>query len=144
MFNQEPSTFEEAVNGPNARRWIEAMKEEIESLKLNETWSLKPLPKGYKLIASKWVYKYKEDILNVQEHRFKARLVAKGFPERQRIDYNEIFLPVVKQTSIRMLLSLVTQQNLELDQLDVKITFLHGHLTKTIYMVQPKRYQVKG
>lgn len=141
MSKLEPSTFEEALSCANARSWI-AMNEYIESLKKNETWVL--VPKGCKPIASKWVYKYKEGIPNVQEPRFKARLVAKGFTQRRGVDYNEIFSPMVKQTSIRMLLSLVAQQNPELKQLDVKTTFLHGYLTKTIYMNQPKGYQAKG
>ena len=68
--------------------------------------------------------------------RFKARLVAKGYAQEEGIDYNEVFSPVVKHSSIRILLALVAQYGLELDQLDVKTTFLHGDLNKEIYMTQ--------
>lgn len=57
--DQETNTFEEAISCNNAPKWIEAMNEEMNSMKLNETWTLKSLPKGYKSIACKWVYKYK-------------------------------------------------------------------------------------
>ena len=73
-----------------------------------------------------------------------ARLVAKGFTQREGIDFNEIFSPVVKHTSIRMLLSLVCKINLELELMDVKTAFLHGDLEETILMKQPKAFEVQG
>ena len=57
--------------------------------------------------------------------------------------YSKIFSLVVKQTSIRLLLLVVAQENLELEQLDVKTTFLHGCLNETIYMEQPEGFEVK-
>lgn len=70
--------------------------------------------------------------------QFKARLVAKGYAQKKGINYNEVFSPVVKHSSIRILLAFVAQFDLELVQLDVKTTFLHGDLDKEIYMTQPK------
>jgi len=61
-------------------------------------------------------------------------LVAKGYAQKEDIDYNEIFSPVVKHTSIRMLLAIVVQFDLELEQMDVKTTFLRGELEEKIYM----------
>lgn len=86
----------------------------------------------------------KEGITGVLKPRFKACLVAKGYTQKEGIDYNEIFSLVVKMTSIRMLLSLVVQDDLEMDQLDVKTAFLHGFLTETIYMKQPLGYVKMG
>ena len=60
------------------------------------------------------------------------------------MDYNEIFSPVVKHTSIRLLLSIVALEDLELEQLDVKTAFLHGDLEETLMMRQPKGFEVKG
>jgi len=71
------------------------------------------------------------------------RLVAKGFAQREGINYNEVFFPVVKHSSIQILLALVAQLNLELAQLDVKTTFLQGDLEE-IYMTQPQGYKVVG
>ena len=74
----------------------------------------------------------------MEDARFKARLVAKGFSQKEGIDYNEIFFPIVKRSSIRMLLILVAQFDLEFQQLDVKTAFLHGDLEETIYIYQPE------
>ena len=79
----------------------------------------------------------KDEILGVEKARCKTRLVAKGFSQREGIDFNEIFSLVVKYCSIRLILALVARNDLELQQLDVKKTFLHGKLEKVIYMDQP-------
>ena len=76
--------------------------------------------------------------------RFKARLVVKGYSQRKDIDYAEIFSPVVKLTTIRILLSIVASENLHLEQMDVKTTFLHGDLDEEIYMQQPEGFAALG
>lgn len=70
--------------------------------------------------------------------------MAKEFNQREGVDYDEIFSPVVRHTSIRMLLSLVIEFNMELDQMDVKTTFLHKDLTEVIYMQQPLGFTSKS
>jgi len=72
--------------------------------------------------------------------QYKAKLVAKGYAQNEGIDYNEIFSSVVKHTSLWMLIAMVTQFDLELEQIDVKIVFLHGELEERIYMKQPECY----
>ena len=67
--------------------------------------------------------------------KFKACLVAKGYSQKHRVNYDEIFVPMVRHTSIRTMFSLVVYFNMELEQMDVKTTFLHGELEETIYMV---------
>jgi len=86
------------------------------------------LPKRKKVIACKWVYAKKQGSLKEDTVRYKAKLVAKGYAQREDIDYNEVFSPVIKHSSIRILLALVAQYELDLDQLDVKTAFLHGDL----------------
>lgn len=140
----DPTSYEEAVEGKNANMWLEAMKDEMLSLEKNNTWVLVNKPKGAKVIDCKWIYKVKEGDPKDDSVRFKARLVAKGFNQREGIDYNEIFSPVVKYTSIRILLSIVSQYDFELEQLDVKTAFLHGNLDEKIFMSQPKGFEQKG
>ncbi|GJZ72236.1 retrovirus-related pol polyprotein from transposon TNT 1-94 [Tanacetum coccineum] len=101
-----------------------------------------PPPAGQKLVSSKWLYKIKEGIEGVQKPRYKARLVARGFTQRAGIDYNEVFSPVVRHTSIRVILALTACKDYELEQLDVvKTAFLHGNLEEVIYMRQPPGYE---
>ena len=64
--------------------------------------------------------------------------------QKKGIDFDEIFSPIVKMTSIRTILSLVVVEDLHLEQLDVKLAFLHGDLEKDIYLHQPQGYEVKG
>jgi hypothetical protein len=71
-------------------------------------------------------------------------LVVKGYLQRHGIDYDEVFSPVVRHTSIRAVLALVTHQNLELEQLDVKTAFLHGNLEEEIFMVQLEGFKQPG
>ena len=60
------------------------------------------------------------------------------------IDYNEVFAPVVKHISIRIVLSLVVNEDLYLEQLDVKTAFLNGTLEEEIFMEQLEGYEAKG
>jgi hypothetical protein len=68
------------------------------------------------------------------EKRYKARLVVKGFAQKKGVDFDEIFSPIVKMTSISTILSLFAIEVLHLEQLDVKTNFLHGVLEEEIYM----------
>ena len=70
--------------------------------------------------------------------------MVKGFNQKQGIDFDEIFFPIVKMSSIRVVLGLVVSLDLELDELDVKTAFLHGDLKEEIYIDQLEGFKVKG
>jgi hypothetical protein len=142
--SEDPSTFQEAIESSEKDKWMEAMVEENEFLSKNKTWELTELPKGKKPIGCKWVFKKKEAVSEKEGERFKARLVAKGYSQRHGIDYDEVFSPVVRHTSIRAVLALVADQDLELEQLDVKTAFLHGNLEEEIFMEQPEGFKQPG
>ena len=72
--------------------------------------------------------------------RYKARLVEKDYTQKERIDYDETFSPVVKFTSIRWILAIVESLDLELHQMDVKTVFLNGGLEEKIYLQQPSGF----
>jgi hypothetical protein len=124
------------------KKWEQGIKEEMDSLENNQTWDLVQLPAGKRALQNKWIYKLKEE--DGDKKRYKARIVVKGFAQNNGIDFDEIFSPIVKMTSIRNILSLVAVEDLHLEQLDVKIVFLHGDLEEEIYMQQPQGYEVKG
>ena len=121
-----------------------AMEEEIQSLHKNQTWELVELPKGKRAIGCKWVYKKKEAVSKKEGENFKARLVTKGYSQKHGVDYDEIFSPVVRHTPIKTMLSLVAYFDMELEQMDVKTTFLHDELEETVYMVQPEGFTQHG
>ena len=128
----EPESYDEAMQVDTKQKWEQGMKEEIDSLINNQTWVLVKLPAGKRALQNKWVYRLKEE--DEGKKRYKARLVVKGFGQKKCIDFDEIFSLVVKMTSIRIILSLVAVEDLHLEQLDVKIVFLHGDLEERIYM----------
>jgi hypothetical protein len=117
-----------------------AMAEEMESLHNNQTWDLVELPKRNRKIWCKWVFKKKKAVLENGGEKFKAHLVAKGYSQQEWVDYEKIFSPVVRHTSIRVVLALVAHYDMALEQMDVKIAFLHGDLEEQIYLEQPEGF----
>ena len=90
----EPSTFQKAMSNSDAHLWIAVMQEEIEALHKNKTSDLVPLLHERKGIGNKWVYKITRNS-DDQVERYRARLVVKGYAQKEGIDFNEIFSPVV-------------------------------------------------
>ena len=121
----DPVSYSQAINGHDAVNWMNAMREEIESIHKNQVWQLVDLPKDRKAIGCKWVLKKKFNSDGSLD-KYKARLVAKGFTQVEGIDYDETFSPVVKFQSIRTLMAVVAYHDLELHQMDVKTAFLNG------------------
>ena len=125
-------------------KWVVAVQEEVESLHKNETWDLVKFPVGKRVISCKWIFKKTEGIPGVESASYKARFVVRGFDQQEGIDFNEVFSPIVRHTSIRVLLIVVALCDLELEQLDVKTTFLHGNLEEEIYIRQPEGFIIPG
>ncbi|KAL2250110.1 UNVERIFIED_CONTAM: Retrovirus-related Pol polyprotein from transposon TNT 1-94 [Sesamum indicum] len=123
--NLEPSNVDEVLK---SKEWFSAMNEEMKSLKDNHTWELVPKPRDCSLVDCKWIFKIKQE----NPLKYKVRLVAKGFTQKEGIDYNEIFSPVVKYTTVRVILTLTAHFDWELKQMDVKTAFLHGDLDECI------------
>ncbi|KAL5567336.1 hypothetical protein UlMin_030500 [Ulmus minor] len=119
------------------------MDEEIKAIEKNDTWELTSLPKGHKAIGVKWVYKTKRNAKGEIE-RHKARLVAKGYSQKAGIDYDEVFAPVARLETIRLIISLAAQNKWKIHQMDVKSAFLNGVLEEEVYIQQPSGYEVKG
>ncbi|KAK9061505.1 hypothetical protein SSX86_018687 [Deinandra increscens subsp. villosa] len=119
--------------------WRRAMVEEFSALTSNGTWSLVPPVSGANIVDCRWVYRIKRNKTGAP-YRYKARLVAKGFTQTPDVDYKETFSPVVKATTIRVVLSLVVSRQWALRQLDVQNAFLKGNLEETIYLKQPQGF----
>ena len=131
----DPSSVAEAKSAPENLKWEEAMKTEMELLWSNKVWELVEPPSNRKIVGSKWILKCKLDADGTVE-RYKARLVAQGCTQMFGLDYEDTFSPVVRFESIRFLLAMGAQHQLQLHQMDVSTAFLHGELTEEIYMRQ--------
>jgi hypothetical protein len=129
----EPATLAEAEGDED---WRLAMVDELQSIEENQTWSLADLPPGHKPIGLKWIFKLKRDADgHVLKH--KARLVAKGYVQRLGIDFDEVFAPVARLDSVRLLIAVAAQFKWEVHHMDVKTAFLNGDLGEEVYVTQP-------
>ena len=138
-----PSTFNEAIAAHDAADWQLAMNDEYASLIANDVFEVTELPLGEKSLPLKWVYTYKHDA-NGDLIRHKARVVAKGFYQREGVDFDEVFAPVGKYTTLRALLSTVAFHDYELHQIDIKTAFLNGKLDETVYVQPPPGFEMPG
>lgn len=133
-------TFDEALKH---EKWRLAMDEEIKSITKNNTWSLIDLPDNHRSIGVKWVYKTKmNEKGGVDKH--KARLVVKGYRQRFGIDYREVFAPVARLETIRLIIALSAQYGWSIHQMDVKSAFLNGPLKEKVYIDQLDGYVKEG
>ena len=103
----EPVRFEDAIK---TDIWVNAMKEELNAIERNQTWELVNLPKGKKSIDVKWVYKVKLKPTGEVE-KYKARLVAKGFLQKPGLDYQEVFSPVTRLETVRLVVALAAYKS---------------------------------
>ncbi|CAI7845288.1 unnamed protein product [Closterium sp. NIES-54] len=136
----EPTTIKEALESSDAEEWKKAMESELKSIEENGTWELVELPEGRKAITSKWLFKIKSDADGKIE-RYKSRLVAKGYQQKEKVDYKELFAPVVKPTTLRTLLAGAAIKGWVVKQMDVTTAFLNGVLEEEIFMAQPEGEQ---
>uniref|UniRef100_A0A2N9EUM6 Uncharacterized protein n=1 Tax=Fagus sylvatica TaxID=28930 RepID=A0A2N9EUM6_FAGSY len=119
--------------------WRVAMGAEFDALLANHTWTLCPRLLHKNVIRNKWVYKLKQ-YFDGSIERYKARLVAKGFDQRDGIDYFETFSPVIKPTTLRLVLAIAISRAWPVRQLDISNAFLHGVLDEEVFMEQPQGF----
>lgn len=98
--------------------------------------TLIPLDDSQNLVGCKWIFRTKRKS-DGSIDGFKALLVAKGFHQHPRVDYHDTFNPVVKPTTVRIVLSIAVNRSWTLRQLDVNNAFLQGHLSDDVCMYQP-------
>lgn len=121
-----------ALDRDDANKWYEAMEDEYNSLISNYTWKLVDKPKDGCDIPWKWIFKVLLDASG-NDTRHKARLAAKGYKQTYGINYDEIFDPVVRKESLRLLIGIAAEHNLKIDHMDVKTTFLNGDFKEIVY-----------
>ena len=115
------------------------MKEEIEQIEINKTWTLVTRLKDKNLIGTKWLYRNKLDE-NGEVTRNKERLVCKGDAQEEGIDYGEIVAPIERLEEVRILLAYFAYKGFKFYQMDVKSACLNGILEEDVYIEQPKGF----
>lgn len=124
-----PKSFDEAINSVDSQNWKDAMIKEFSALNDSKTWELIPKPVDKKILSVKWVYKKKS------EDNFKARLVVRGYEQKDQID--EIYAPVAKMSTLRLLLSLSVKRGFNVHHMDVETAFLNSDVKSEVYVSQP-------
>ena len=142
-LGDEPPDYQSAMASEDCAQWQEAVKEEMDDLEKTETWDIILREPRMNVVRNKWVFRIKRKA-DGSVDRYKARLVAKGFSQKQGIDYNETFSPVVRYDTVRILLSLVPAMDLHVTQFDVKTAFLNGTLDEEVFMEIPEGFEAEG
>ena len=140
---QEPKSYNEAVNSPQAENWRKAMQTEYNSLMDNNTWTLVNEPEDQQVLPGKWVYKVKYGA-DGQVDKLKARYVAKGYAQVEGLDFFDTYAPTCKPETFRILLATAAQKDLQLGQMDVKSAYLHSNIEEEIYLEQPQGFVKKA
>ena len=105
--NEDPIIYMDAMQRLNFDKWLNAMKSKLDSMKVNNVWTLVDPPEGIKLIGCKWVFKRKRGT-NKKVEIYKACLIAKGYHQCYGIDYDETFSPMAMLKSIQIMLAIAT------------------------------------
>ena len=137
-----PTSVEAVNDSTEKEKWKLAMQAEMDSFAQTDVWDLVELPPRTKLVGNNWVFKKKLGA-DGEVERFKARLVAQGFTQKYSDDYDETFCPVVRLESLRTMLALAVQHDLELHQVDITTALLNGTLEE-VFMKQPEGFVVPG
>ena len=104
---------------------------------------LVPLPHGKKPIGLHWIFKLKKNS-NGEIAKYKARLVAKGYVQKAGVDYEEVFAPIARMETVRLIIALAAHNLWYIHHLDVKSAFLNGDLEEVVYVKQPEGFIQKG
>jgi hypothetical protein len=119
----DPITLSDVMKSAEREKWKLAMKEEMASIQDNKTYDLVKLPTGKRFVKSRWVFKLKKGP-DGKAIKYKARLVAKGYTQRYGVDYDETYSPVVRYTSVRLLMGIAVQRKMKIHQMDAITPFL--------------------
>ena len=137
----DPRNHREAMRDSDAEHWRLGEQDEFTSLRdeyhVFHAVDRSEVPQDAKILGGRFVYRRKKDQHGLVTGH-KVRLVAQGFTQRPNVDFRETFAPVVKFTSIRVLLALAARYRLHVHQADVDKAYLHGSLDEELYMRVPE------
>ena len=100
------------------------------TIEQNNIWELTDLPIGHKIIGVKWMYKTKLKE-NGEIDKYKARLVAKDYKKEFGVDYKEVFAPVARHNTIRLVIALVAKKLMAYLPIGCEVSFFTLRLGRT-------------
>jgi transposase InsO family protein len=135
-----PKSYAAAMMSPEAKKWMEAIKKEVEALIRKGTFEeVAVLPGGKTALRCRWLFKVKPATAHEPEI-YKARLVVQGFRQKQGMDFQETFAAVARTTSLRVLLALAAAHKTRVTKLDVSNAFLASEMDTDLYVYVPEGY----
>jgi len=139
FYGLEPETYQQAITGPDASRWKEAMQDEIDAMQRLKAFEVVPtsvVTEGVKVLPSRWVFKIKPD-------KFKARICARG--DLQPLSQaGDTFSPTLKFITVRLLFAIAALYGFDLCQMDVCNAFVNAALAEVVYMHAPQGFSTPG
>ena len=132
----DPKMLDEALRGPNAKEWQEALEYEISQLEKLKTWVVEDLPQGYTAILCSEVIKVKHGP-DGEIKSYRVRIVAGGHRQVEEINYTETFLAAAKMPTVHTVLANAAHQEWGIEHIDVKSVYLNAPLKEEIYMKPP-------
>ena len=139
-----PKTNKEALARPDGNKWRESILSELDSLVENGVWEVvkrEDLTIKVNEVDSKWVHIIKRDTIGLLD-RYKSRLVGKGYSQIEGVDYTETYAPVIRMSSIRLMLSMALTWKCRVTQMDVVTAYLYGPMDTDVYMKVPESYEL--
>jgi Reverse transcriptase (RNA-dependent DNA polymerase) len=136
-YDTDPKTIDEALRGPNAKEWQEALEYEISQLEKLGTWEVVDLPKGETVIPCSEITRVKRGP-DGEVQSYRVRIVAGGHKQIEGINYTETFLAAAKMPTVRVVLANAAHQDWEIEHIDVKSAYLNAPLKEIIYMKPPR------
>ena len=138
-----PTNYGKVQHSPQRDEWWESMTSEYTSLVGLGTWTLQPRKPGDKVIGSMWSYKIKENA-DGSIDKLKSRLVARG-DQQASSSYSDIFAPVIKFVTLRILLAIACVMDWDLAQVDIGNAYCNAFVTDdNILMRQPPGFEQRG
>jgi hypothetical protein len=137
----EPKTYNKVMASPDTVEWLTVCEDKTCTWKNLDVYNIIPQPKGWKVIRSKWVFHVKCGP-DGSIQKYKACIITQGFTQVKGIDFNQMFAPVTKFSSLHTIFALAAEQNLEVYQMDIKAAYLNAHLEEEIYMMAPPGFNI--
>jgi Reverse transcriptase (RNA-dependent DNA polymerase) len=116
------------------------MDKEYKALIDHGTWEVVPVPVNMNIVGNRWVFVWKRDQQG-EIHCARSRLVSQGFTQAFGVDYNEMYSPVTRLASLRVICAIVARNDWPIHQMDVDSAYLNEELPDPIYMKQLRGYE---